>query len=103
MEGPAVNLETALVSFIVLTYGLRAFGMAAPKVVGRIEEWAEPLIAAVLASLVVSGGFATGETLSIDARAVGLAIAAVATVLRAPLLVTLLAATAGTAVARLFS
>lgn len=98
-----MSLLAALALFVIVTYGFRALGLAAPTVVGRIEHWAEPLIAAALASLVVSGTFAAQQTLSIDARAVGLMVAVVAAALRAPLLVTLLAAVAATTVVRLVS
>lgn len=98
-----MSLVTALALFAIVTYAFRAVGLVAPAMVGRIEEWAEPLIAAVLASLVVSGAFTAQQTLSVDARAVGLTIAVVAAALRAPLLVTLLAAAAGTAAVRLVS
>ena len=54
------------------------------------------LPAALLAGLVVVQAFASGQHLRLDARAVGLAVAAVALLLRAPFLVVVLAA-AGTA------
>lgn len=91
----------ALTLFVLVTYLLRVVALLAPALVDRLDEWAEPLTAAVLASLVVSGTFAVNGTLVIDARLVGLGIAAAAAALRAPLLVTLVAAVAGTAVFRL--
>lgn len=54
------------------------------------------LPAALLAGLVVVQGFGNGQHLRLDARAAGLAVAAVALLLRAPFLVVVLAA-AGTA------
>ena len=54
------------------------------------------LPAALLAGLVVVQAFASGPHLRLDARAAGLAVAAVALLLRAPFLVVVLAA-AGTA------
>jgi branched-subunit amino acid transport protein len=59
------------------------------------------LAPALLAALVLTETFATGEgDLTVDARAVGLAAAAAAVLLRAPLLVTILVAAAATAGAR---
>ena len=54
------------------------------------------LPAALLAGLVVVQAFASGPHLQLDARAAGLAVAAVALLLRAPFLVVVVAA-AGTA------
>jgi hypothetical protein len=96
-----VSLLVALALFVLVTYLLRVVALLAPALVDRLDEWAEPLTAAVLASLVVSGTFAVNGTLAIDARLVGLGIAAAAAALRAPLLVTLVAAVAGAAVFRL--
>jgi hypothetical protein len=96
-----MSLIVALTLFVLVTYLLRVVALLAPALVDRLDEWAEPLTAAVLASLVVSGTFAVNGTLVIDARLVGLGIAAAAAALRAPLLVTLVAAVAGTAVFRL--
>jgi hypothetical protein len=59
------------------------------------------LAPALLAALVLTETFTTTEgDLTLDARAVGLAAAAVAVLLRAPLLVTILVAAAATAGAR---
>lgn len=96
-----MSLIVALTLFVLVTYLLRVVALLAPALVDRLDEWAEPLTAAVLASLVVSGTFAVNGTLVIDARLVGVGIAAAAAALRAPLLVTLVAAVAGTAVFRL--
>jgi uncharacterized membrane protein len=95
-----VSLVVALALYIAVTYLLRVFGVFAPAVVSRLDKWAEPLTAAVLVSLVVSGTFASQQALLIDARLVGLGVAVVAAALRAPLLVTLLAAVASTAAVR---
>ena len=96
-----MSLIVALTLFVLVTYLLRVVALLAPALVDRLDEWAEPLTAAVLASLVVSGTFAVNGALVIDARLVGLGIAAAAAALRAPLLVTLVAAVAGAAVFRL--
>jgi branched-subunit amino acid transport protein len=59
------------------------------------------LAPALLAALVLTETFTTREgDLTVDARAVGLAAAAGAVLLRAPLIVTILAAAAATAGAR---
>jgi hypothetical protein len=59
------------------------------------------LAPALLAALVLTETFTTRDgDLTVDARAVGLAAAAVAVLLRAPLLVTILVAAAATAGAR---
>jgi hypothetical protein len=56
---------------------------------------------ALLAALVVIGAFSTQRELVVDARALGLGVALVALLLRAPLVVALVAAAAVTALARL--
>jgi hypothetical protein len=58
------------------------------------------LAPALLAALVVTQAFADGRTLVLDARAVGLATAAAAVALRAPLLVVVALAALATALAR---
>jgi branched-subunit amino acid transport protein len=59
------------------------------------------LAPALLAALVVTQVFASGQALTVDARAVGLAAAVVALVLRAPTLVVIGSAAALTALVRL--
>ena len=54
----------------------------------------------LLAALVVVSTFASGRSLVLDARAAGIAAAAVAIVLRAPLLVTVAAAAVAAALVR---
>ncbi len=58
------------------------------------------LPAALLAALVVTGAIATGARLVPDARLVGMAVAVGLLAVRAPLVVVVVAAAAGTAVAR---
>jgi branched-subunit amino acid transport protein AzlD len=55
---------------------------------------------AMLSGLIVVQAFGNGQALTIDARAVGLAAAAVALVLRAPFLVVVLVAMAAAAAVR---
>jgi branched chain amino acid efflux pump len=60
-----------------------------------------PLLApAVLAALVVTQTFADGRSLVLDARVLGVAAAAVALRLRAPVLLVIVAAAATTAIVR---
>jgi uncharacterized membrane protein len=59
------------------------------------------LAPALLAALVVTQTFAHGRHLVLDARAAGVAVAAVAIALRAPLLAVVVAAAAVTALVRL--
>lgn len=85
------------------TYALRAAG---PLTAGRLRlpRWIDALLPyvmpAVLAGLVVTATFATDDRLVLDERAVGLAVAVVALVLRAPVLAVVVAAAAATALAR---
>jgi hypothetical protein len=58
---------------------------------------------ALLSALVATQTFATGDELTADARAAGLAVAAAAVVARAPLLVVIVAASAATALVRAIS
>ena len=66
----------------------------------RVLDVVGLLAPALLAALVVTQVFATEQKLVLDARAVGLATAAVALVLRAPILVVIIAAAAATALVR---
>jgi Branched-chain amino acid transport protein (AzlD) len=83
----------------LISYGLKLSGYIVPArllqhpVAARIA----PLLpAALLAALVVVQTFSSGARLTVDARVAGLAVAALALVLRAPFLVVVVAA-AGTA------
>ena len=59
------------------------------------------LAPAVLAALVATQVFVSGERLALDERAIGLAVAFVALVLRVPTLAVVVLAAAATAIARL--
>lgn len=61
------------------------------------------LAPALLTALIVTDTFANGRELTVDARAAGLAVAAVAVLLRAPLLVVVLVAAVGAAATRAVS
>jgi branched-subunit amino acid transport protein len=71
-----------------------------PQRTGRVVELVGP---ALLAALVASQAFATDKQLVIDERGVGLIAAAVALVLRAPILVVILVAAVTAGVLRAVS
>jgi branched-subunit amino acid transport protein len=89
-----------------LTAATMALKAAGPLIVGgrELPERALAVIAllapALLAALVLTGTFTDGKELTLDPRAAGLGCAALAALLRAPLLVTVLVAAVGTAVVR---
>jgi uncharacterized membrane protein len=66
----------------------------------RVATVSALLPACLLAALVVVQTFTSGQHLTLDARAVGLAAAAIALVLRAPFLVVVIIAAAATAATR---
>ena len=68
-----------------------------PAPIARVVDLLAP---AVLAALVATGAFATGEQLVVDERAAGLAVAGACVALRAPILLTVVAAAIATAVLR---
>lgn len=84
-------------------YALKATGLVivgARVVEGRMLRLAALLPAALLPALVVVNTFAGDRRLVLDARAVGLAVAVVATWRRAPFVVVVTAAAVATALAR---
>jgi hypothetical protein len=68
----------------------------------RVATVSALLPACLLSALVVVQTFTSGQHLTLDARAVGLAAAAIALVLRAPFLVVVIVAAAATAATRAF-
>jgi hypothetical protein len=68
---------------------------------GRVRAVVALLAPALLAALVATTTFASGQQLVLDARVIGVAAGAVALVLRAPVLVVVLVAAAAAALARL--
>jgi branched-subunit amino acid transport protein len=87
-------------------YALKLAGMSLPqRALGddRVRRIGALLPVALLAALVTTGTFATGQELAVDARAAGLAVAAVAVLVRAPFLVVIVAACAATALVRAVS
>jgi hypothetical protein len=77
-------------------YGLKLAGLSVPLKGGRV---ADLLPVALLAALIATQTFGEG----IDARAAGLAVAALALLVRAPFLVVVTVAAATTALLRLVS
>ena len=93
----------ALLGLAVAAYGLKALGLLVlgPKAVeGPALRIAALLPAALLPALVVVNTFAGDRELVIDARAVGLAVAIVATWRKAPFIVIVGLAAASTALVR---
>jgi hypothetical protein len=92
-------------------YGLKLAGLSVPQAVldnPRVRRVAALLPVALLAALIAiqtftDGRHTDGPLLVVDARAAGLAAAAVAVVLRAPFLVVVAVACATAAVVRLVS
>lgn len=87
-------------------FALKALGWSVPATVlerDRVRRTAQLLPVALLGALVVVQAFASGRHLQLDARAAGLAVAAVAVLLRAPFLVVVVAAAATAALLRALS
>ena len=87
----------------LVTAGIKAAG---PVLLGgrplppRVDRVIALLAPAMLAALVAINTFASGRSLTIDARAAGIAAAIVAIRLRAPLLAVVVVAAAATALVR---
>ncbi len=93
---------------IILTgvgcYLLKLGGLSVPGAVLErpvVQRIADLLPVALLAALIAVQVFATGTDLVLDARLVGLAVAVVALLLRAPFIVVVFVAAAAAAVVRL--
>jgi branched chain amino acid efflux pump len=67
----------------------------------RVQGVVALLAPALLAALVATNTFGSGQSLVVDARLIGVGVAALAIVLRAPILVVVIVAAASAAVARL--
>jgi branched chain amino acid efflux pump len=103
LEAPVTEVWIVVTVVGAATIAFKALGPVAlggrslpPRLLGVVEL----LAPAVLAALVVTQVFARDRHLVLDARAVGLATAACALVLRAPILVVVVAAVAATALFR---
>lgn len=85
-------------------YGLKLAGLSLPQrwlQHPRVQATAPLIPIALLAALVGTGTFATGQHLVLDVRAAALAVAIVAVLLRAPFLVVVGVAAAAAAMLRL--
>lgn len=103
MEAALTEVWITVAAVGVLTIAFKALGPVAiggrslpPRLLGFVEL----LAPALLAALVVTQVFGRERGLVVDARAVGLAAAAIALLARAPILVVVVAAAAATAAAR---
>ncbi len=95
---------TAVLVTAVGCYLLKLAGLSVPAVVLEhpvVERIADLLPVALLAALVAVQVFAGGPALVLDARVIGLAVAVVALLLRAPFIVVVFAAALAAAVVRL--
>jgi branched-subunit amino acid transport protein len=95
---------TAILVACVGCYLLKLAGLSLPQRVlehPTVERVADLIPVALLAALVAVQVFASGTTLTLDARALGLAFAVVALRLRAPFLVVVVGAAVVAALARL--
>jgi branched-subunit amino acid transport protein len=85
-------------------YALKVAGLSLPAGVledPRVQRTVPLVPVALLAALVVTNTFSTGQHLVLDARAAALGVAIVAVLLRAPFLVVVVAAAATAALVRL--
>lgn len=95
---------TAVLITALGCYLLKLAGLSVPTVVLEhpvVERVADLLPVALLAALVAVQVFGDGAALVLDARLVGLAVAVVALLLRAPFLVVVVAAALAAALVRL--
>jgi hypothetical protein len=99
-----MNVVAVLVGLSVGTYGLKAAApllLAGRALPGPLARLAHLLPAALLAALAAVSTFVDDGALVVDARAIGLAAALAALMLRAPFLLVVLVAAAATAGARM--
>jgi branched-subunit amino acid transport protein len=97
---------STLLALGAAAYALKALGLVVlgPRSArGRLLQMAGLLPAALLPALVAVNTFAGDRRLGLDARAVGLAVALIATWRRAPFVVVVVSAAAATALVRLVS
>ena len=92
---------------VAIGIGTMAIKAAGPVLLGgrplppRVQSVVAMLAPALLAALVATATFGSGQQLVADARIIGVAVAVGALLLRAPILVVVILAAAGAAVARL--
>ena len=95
---------TGVIVASVACYGLKLAGLSLPQSWlqnPRVQRTVPLIPIALLAALVGTQTFATGQHLVLDVRAASLVVAIVAVVLRAPFLVVVAAAAATAALLRL--
>ncbi|MFC9164361.1 AzlD domain-containing protein [Streptomyces fungicidicus] len=95
-----MNIWIAIAATAVGCYAVKLAGLLVPAgVLERpvVRRLAALLPVALLAALTAQQTFSDGHALAVDARAAGLAAAAVALILRAPFLIVVAAAVAVTA------
>jgi uncharacterized membrane protein len=102
-------VTSAWVTIAALAVATAGFKLAGPLLLGgrplpaRTMNIVALLASALLAALVVVETFGKGRSLTLDARALGVAFAALALLRRLPLMVVVLGAATVAAVARLIS
>jgi hypothetical protein len=99
-----VTVWAAVIGASLGCYLLKLAGLSVPQEMlndRRVARIATLLPVALLATLVVTQTFTNGRHLTVDARAVGLVVAALAQRLRAPFLLVVASAAATTAAVRL--
>jgi uncharacterized membrane protein len=87
-------------------YAIKLAGVSLPQRFlqdPRVQRTVPLLPVALLAALIATQTFSTGHRLTLDVRAMALAVAAVAVLLRAPFLVVVAAAAATAALLRLLA
>ena len=100
-------MSDAWVIVVAVGVGTVAIKAAGPVLLGGrpmpdpVQRVVALLAPALLAALVATAALGSGQQLVLDARIIGLGAAAVAILLRAPVLVVVFAAAAATSVARL--
>lgn len=96
----------ALAGLVVGSYALKSLGLVVlgdRRVPARVEELLSLLPAALFGALIIVSTFASDRSLVIDARAAGLAAAAITVWRRAGVLVVVVAAAGTTALVRAIS
>lgn len=92
-----------IVALALATAAMKLFGplfLGGRSLPGRAFSVIELLASALLAALVVVETFGQGKALTLDARALGVAFAAIALLLRAPVIVAVISAAVVAALAR---
>ncbi|MGI9624218.1 MAG: AzlD domain-containing protein [Acidimicrobiales bacterium] len=102
-------MSTTMIVLVALASGTYLLKAAGPILLGgarRLPAWLDRLAALLpaplLAALIVTSTFGDGEELVLDARVIGLVVAAIALKLRAPFVVVVVLAAGATGLARAF-